>query len=191
MKISNIYLAFLKINIMAFLAMMLISCENNIKKVQSLVMDDTTSAIVADDITFIRSDSGVVLLRLIAPKMLRQEGDSGVLEFPSGFEVDLFNNDRSLKAHMRADYGISMENNTVIHAEGNVEIENFAEQRKMNSDKLFWYQDEKMVYTRSAVKITMPDKVVLGDSLTAADDFSTYIIHHVIATIAVDDDDLD
>jgi len=59
----------------------------------------------------------------------------------------------------------------------------------MYSDKLFWYQDRKMIYTRSHVRIVTADKVVEGDSLEAQEDFSEYTMYSGSAMLEVDEED--
>ena len=59
----------------------------------------------------------------------------------------------------------------------------------MFSDKLFWYQDTKMIYTRSYVKIVTPDKQIEADSLVAREDFSEYTMYSGSALLDVDEED--
>ena len=49
----------------------------------------------------------------------------------------------------------------------------------MYSDRLYWYQDTKMIYTRSKVRIIMPDKDITGDSLVAGENFEEYTIYAI------------
>jgi Protein of unknown function (DUF1239). len=174
---------------MTAFVVMLLSCENPISVVRDLASEDTLSSIIAEDIVFVRSDSGEVLVQLTAPRMLRQEGDSGALEFPKGFVANMYKNGKILSSRIMANYGKSASSGTVVEALGDVEVENFETQEKMNSEKLFWFQETRMIYTRSAVTITTPDKIIKGDSLTAKEDFSEYTIHNVNATIEVDNDE--
>ena len=61
--------------------------------------------------------------------------------------------------------------------------------QSMYSDRLYWYQDTKMIYTRSKVRIVMPDKDIVGDSLEAHEDFDAYIIYNGQATFEVEEDE--
>ena len=44
-----------------------------------------------------------------------------------------------------------------------------------------------MIYTRSAVRITMPDKDIVGDSLVSMENFDEYTIYNGRATFEVED----
>lgn len=176
---------------MAIFAVMLISCENNLKVIEELAREDTLAAITAKGITFYRSDSGNVLLRLNASAMNRYEGDDPSIEFPEGFDAVFFDESMNETAHIRANYGISHEKTKFLEARHDVEVENYETKEKLNTETLYWDQNKKIIYTRNAVKITSPDKVIFGDSLTATENFDKRTIHNVRATLEVDEEELE
>ena len=161
------------LNITAFMAVMLFSCSNPDAIVQAMGSDDTLSGIIADSVVFFRSDSGIVNLELHTPRMVRMETEDDIMEFPLGFDVYMY--DKGEKTtELHADYGKNYGKLRLIEAQGNVIVQNFGSNETMYSDKLFWYQDLKMIYTRSHVKIVTPDKQIEADSLVAHEDFSEY-----------------
>lgn len=167
---------------------MLFSCGNPTSVIQQLASDDTLSGIVASDIVFYRSDSGIVQVELKAPLMVRQGNDSSYLEFPEGFLATVFDNHHNVSSLISADYGRHNEAEKMVEAVGNVVVENQRKGQKMLSDKLFWYQDSKMLYTRSKVRIIMPDKDIMGDSLVSTEGFEEYTIYNGQATFEVEED---
>ena len=152
-----------------------------------LASDDTLSGVVAYDIVFYRSDSGFVQVELTAPVMVQEGNDSSYIEFPQGFHAMVFDNYHNVASEISADYGLKTNDNTV-EALGNVSVENNSKGQRMYSDKLYWYQDTKMIYTRSAVRIVMPDKDIVGDSLVSMENFDEYTIYNGRATFEVEDD---
>ena len=179
---------FLIYNITAILAVMLFSCGNPTSVIQQLASEDTLTGVVAYDIVFYRSDSGVVQVELVAPMMVRQGNDSSYLEFPRGFHANIFNKYHQVGTEISADYGINHSDDKVVEAVGNVSVENREKGQSMYSDRLFWYQDTKMIYTRSKVRIIMPDKDITGDSLVANEGFDEYTIYNGQATFEVEDE---
>ena len=176
------------LNITAFVAVMLFSCSNPDAIVQAMGSDDTLSGIIADSVVFYRSDSGVVNLELYTPRMVRMETEDDIMEFPLGFDVYMY--DKGEKTtELHADYGKNYGKMRLIEAQGNVIVQNFGSNETMYSDKLFWYQDEKMIYTRSHVKIVTPDKQIEADSLVAREDFSEYTMYSGSALLDVDEED--
>ena len=176
------------LNITAFMAVMLFSCSNPDAIVQAMGSDDTLSGIIADSVVFYRSDSGVINLELHTPRMVRMETEDDIMEFPLGFDVYMY--DKGEKTtELHADYGKNYGKMQLIEAQGNVIVQNFGSNETMYSDKLFWYQDEKMIYTRSHVKIVTPDKQIEADSLVAREDFSEYTMYSGSALLDVDEED--
>ena len=175
-------------NITAFLAVMLFSCGNPTSVIQQLASDDTLSGVVAYDVVFYRSDSGIVQVELHAPIMVRQGDDSSYIEFPQGFHAFIFDDNSHVVSEIGADYGINHTKEKMVEARGDVSVENRKSEQKMLSDKLFWYQDTKMIYTRSKVRIIMPDKDITGDSLVSMEGFDEYTIYNGQATFEVEDE---
>ena len=92
-----------------------------------------------------------------------------------------------MASEISADYGIKSIDN-MVEARGNVSVENNRKGQSLYSDKLYWYQDTKMIYTRSQVRIVMPDKDIVGDSLVSMENFDEYTIYNGRATFEVEDD---
>ena len=174
-------------NITAFLAVMLFSCGNPTSVIQQLASDDTLSGVVAYDVVFYRSDSGIVKVELQAPVMVREDADTAFIEFPQGFHATIFDNNHRVTSEISADYGINHTDIKMVEAIGNVKVENQQNGQSLYSDKLYWYQDTKMIYTRSKVRIIMPDKDITGDSLEAYENFDAYTIFNGKATFEVED----
>lgn len=169
--------------------MMLFSCENSLSVVQELTREDTIADITARDITFVRSDSGLVQMTLIASRMNRYAVDDPAMEFPEGFTAYFYDSTQKATSRIEARYGISYEKTRLIIARDSVEVENFETLEKLNTSSLYWDQQKRIIYTSAPVKITSPDKVVYGDSLVATEGFDRRTIHNVRATIEVEEDE--
>ena len=178
----------LTLNITAFMAVMLFSCSNPDAVVMEMGSDDTLSGVIADSVVFYRSDSGFVSLELRTPRMVRTESEDDIMEFPLGFDVYMFDH-KEQTTELHADYGKSYGKNKLIEAQGNVIVKNFGSDETMYSDKLFWYQEQRMIYTRSHVKIITPDKQIEADSLVAKEDFSEYTMYSGSALLDVDEEE--
>ena len=170
--------------------MMLFSCENSMEKVKQFIDYDTISGLMAYDIVIERSDSGRMTAKLIAPVMRSvDDNDSALLEFPKGFEAFLFDGDTAPTAKIRGDYGMNDERRELVIAKRNVVVENIETQEVLETENLFWDQKAKKIYTGSMVKISSPDKVIFGDSMTANENFTRREIFGIRATIELDEDE--
>lgn len=167
---------------------MLFSCANPDAVIHEMATDDTLTGIVADSITFFRSDSGIVNLQMRAPRLIRMDDQNDLMEFPIGFEVIMFDKNHQPTTQLTAGYGKSI-GGKLIEAHDSVVVRNFEEGQVMYSDKLFWYQDLKMIYTRSHVRIVGTDKEVEGDSLVATEDFSEYTMYSGSAILNIEEEE--
>ena len=177
------------LNITAYWAVMLFSCSNPDSVIRAMGSEDTLSGIIADSVVFFRSDSGVVTLELHTPRMVRMESKEDIMEFPLGFDVYMYDNNGQKTSELHADFGKSYGKDELIEALGNVIVQNYGSEETMYSDKLFWYQKQRMIYTRSHVKIVTPDKQIEADSLVSTEDFSEYTMYSGSAILDVDEED--
>ena len=177
-----------RLNITAFMAVMLFSCENPYSVINQMGSDDTLSGIIADSVVFYRSDSGVVKMELRTPRLVRMNNDEDVLEFPLGFVAYMYDNHHHLVTKFQANYGKSHGKTHLMEAAGDVIVENLDSDQTMFSDKLYWYQEQKMLFTRSRVRIVTPDKQIEADSLVAKEDFSEYTMYSGSALLEVDEE---
>lgn len=172
-----------------FMAMMFFSCENPISVVQELSREDTLAAITAQDVIYTRSDSGRVQMRLKAPRMNRYEGDNPSIEFPEGFLAFFYDSADVVSSTIEAGYGISHEKTKLLVAQVDVVVENLKTQEVLNTDTLYWNQREKTIFTKAPVKITSPDRIIYGDSLTATEGFEQRVIHNIRARLEFDEEE--
>ena len=173
--------------------MMLFSCENSMKDVKQFIDYDTISGLMAYDVVIERSDSGMLVAKLSAPVMRsldNDNADSSMLEFPKGFKAYMYDyGDTAPSSMIRGDYGVSYEKKELVIARHNVVVTNMKTQETLETETLFWDQHKKKIYTSNFVKISSPDKIIFGDSLTANEDFSRREIFGIRATIEMDEDE--
>ena len=180
---------FIEINIIANMVMVLFSCENSLDKVKEFIDTDTINGVLAYNVDFTRSDSGLVQAKLMAPVMHSTEGDSAILEFTQGFVAYMYGKNGKPSSKISGDYGIRHEYNEMLFAKDNVIVENLETKETLFTETLYWNQREKKIYTRNAVKITSPDKIIYGDSLNANETFSQRVIHGMRATLEIDEEE--
>lgn len=170
------------------MVMVLFSCENSLDKVKEFIDTDSINGVLAYDIIMTRSDSGYVQAKLIAPVMHSKEGDSAILEFPKGFLAYIYERDTIATSKIQAEYGIRYNEQELVLAKDNVIVENLNTKETLFTETLYWNQKTKKISTRNPVKIISPDKIILGDSLNANEDFSQRVIHGMNATLEIEDE---
>ena len=160
------------------------------EKVKQFIDYDTISGLMAYDVVIERSDSGHLTAKLIAPVMRSvDDKDSAMLEFPKGFVAYMYEGDTTPAARISGDYGVNYEKKELVMAQHNVVVENIETQEVLETENLFWDQRRKKIYTGSMVKISSPDKIIFGDSLTANESFTRREIFGIRATIELEEDE--
>lgn len=170
---------------MAFFAVMLFSCENNIKEVKSFIAIDSINGLIAYDVVFVKSDSGNIITELKAPLLHNTEGDTGSLEFPKGFFATMFEKEVP-STTISAKYGVNYTNKDFVFARDSVVVINLLTEEKLYTERLFWYRNKNLIRTGTTVTITSPDKYIVGDSLVADDKFVNRTLYGIRATIEMD-----
>ena len=171
--------------------MMLFSCENPIEKVKQFVDYDTISGLTAYNVVVERSDSGMLVARLSAPVMRSLDNaDSSKLEFPKGFIAYVYDSgDTTPTSMIKGDYGVNYEKKELVYAQHNVVVKNLSTEEMLETENLVWNQKTKKIYTGTLVKITSPDKIIIGDSMIANEDFLRREIFGIRATIELNEDE--
>jgi len=163
-----------------FAMVMLFSCVNPIQEVQEIARKDTLPAVSAFNIEYLRTTKAKKQVVLTSPKMERfADKNNPYSEFPDGFEITFYDSLGQKISYIKANYGINYTNRRFMEARNDVVVRNLETEEQLNTENLIWDQNKKIIYTNGFVKITSPDKVILGDSLWATEDFSKRRIHRV------------
>ncbi len=166
----------------------LFSCENNIKVVQRISALDTLAELTATDIQYIRTDSGRRQLVLTSPLLLKYGGDKPYTEFPKGFHVNFYDTTGRVVSSINAGYGIRWERKGLLVARKNVVVKNLKTDEQLNTDELIWNERKHRIYSPGFVKITSPDRIIFGDSMTANENFTRRTIYGIRGTLDVRED---
>ena len=156
------------------------SCENDITKVNAVT--SISEKIYPDEsdknATIMYSDSAQVRAKLTAPELNHYAGKKKYMELPKGMEVIFYDEHRNQQTKLTADYGIGFDNGNGMErmeAKRNVVVIN-QKGDTLNTEHLTWNAVTKKIFTDEFVKITTKDDVILGDGLTANQDFTDYTI---------------
>ena len=167
---------------------MLFGCKSDIKTIYIYGEIDTLPEMIAKDIEFIRSDSGIVQALLTSPLMNKYSGKKPFIEFPDGFKVQFYDSLLNVKSFITANYGISYEKKKRMEAYKDVVVINNEKNEKLNTEHLIWDQSKKIISSNVAIKITTKDEVIFGDGLESDETFDKYEIINPTGVFHVSDD---
>jgi lipopolysaccharide export system protein LptC len=128
------------------LAFLLTGCENDLKKVDSL-LQKKTGVEEAKVIESYLSEGGKVKARLLSPLMRRYMVDSSYMEFPQSLHVDFYDDSIKIESTLDAKYAKYMESQKKIFLKDSVVVVNLQTGDTLKSRELWWDQNKEEFYT--------------------------------------------
>jgi LPS export ABC transporter protein LptC len=145
-------------------SLLLFSCENDIEKIQSIGDKSELPDVLAKKIEIIYSDSAKTEMRLTADLVKRFSNvERPYMEFPEGIFVEFFGDSLQVESLIQADYAIYYTEEKIWEARGNVIANNIAKEEKLNTEELFWDENDKSIYSNSFSRIENPDGTFYGE----------------------------
>jgi LPS export ABC transporter protein LptC len=168
-------------------ATMLFSCENDMMAVIKLSAKDSIPDVTIINVNNKRSEMGKLILELTAPKMISYLTRDAYTEFPNGLKIIFYDSIMQPKSELTANYGISWDTKHTMQARGNVVIRNFQKREQLNTESLLYDQNTKKVSTDEFVKITPPDRIIMGKGMESDELFGNWVIKNVTGTFYVEE----
>jgi LPS export ABC transporter protein LptC len=182
--------SYITVSIVVFLLMtMLFACKNEMQEIKSLDFSDTLPDLSARDIEMIFSESALVQVKLVSPRLISIESQDPYREFPEGFVVYFYDSLMNVKSFIKADYGIDREKQKLMEARYNVVVENLETNERLNTEELFWDQSTEKIYTNKFVRITRGDEVITGDGMVSDQSFESIEIINPKGLIEIGDEE--
>ncbi len=165
-----------------------IRCTPKHEMTQSVDDPKTTPNLIADSITTIISDSGIIRYRITAEQLkVYNRADTPYWHFPFGLHFERFDEDYDVDAQIEcrhAYYYNELEQwklNDSVHATNlNGEI--------FETQELYWDQKTERVYSDSLIKITQKDKIIIGIGFQSNQTFTKYTINQPKGILPVDEE---
>ena len=149
----------------AAVAFVVYSCKGKLGEAESLNLDETPVQVV-NDMFMQQTENGMVKMRAEAPRMEKYEKDTLDYElFPEGFFVYGFDESGKLETEDVADNAKHMtydDGRETWEAFGNVVVKNLINQEVMETDTLYWDQENEKIYTHCYVRMYSPDGFMQG-----------------------------
>ncbi len=159
--------------------LILVGCENDIHKVQSL-SDKSTGVEEGKDIVSFLSQSGVVKAKLTAPLMLRTLLDTVKVEFPKGLHVLFYDSLANPESDLTSKYGNYYENDNKVFLRDSVRVFN-VKGDTLWCKELYWDQNKSTFFTDKPIKISQhqPRQTIYGLGMTADQNFKWFSIKKI------------
>ncbi len=169
----------------------LISCENDIEKINTLTRSSNYPDVSGKKVEIIYSDSGKVKMQLTADEIKKfYRTETPYVEFPKGIDVKFFNDTFGIVAQLTAGYAIYYTNNKLWEARENVTARNFEKGELLNSEEIFWDESKGIIYSNIFSRIENQDGTFYGENGFEADQkFSHWKLKGSRGTVKLKDDE--
>ncbi len=154
----------------------LLSCENEIEKINLLVSTTEYPDITGKDVEIFYSDSGKIQLKLVADEIKKfSKIKKPYIEFPKGIDVVIFNDTLGITAHITAGYAIYYNDAKLWEARINVTAKNLEKGDLLNTEELFWDEGKEIIYSNVFSRIENKNGVWYGQNGFEADQKITWL----------------
>jgi len=168
-------------------AALFFSCREKIEIIDTTVKPEVPTQIVHDFITSY-TDSAVLQLELKAP-LLKHYGkmDEPYTDFDEGIEVHFYEGRENKLGEISGNFARYTESEGLWEIRGNVIAMN-DKGEKLETELLFWDENEDLIYTDKYVRITQEEQIIMGTGLESDTKFDNWKINNVTATLFIDDE---
>ncbi len=159
---------------------LLSACENDMSEVNRLFSKEETQVETAIGVEMLYSDSAILKLRIVAPKLVRHlDQREAYQEFPEGLQVEFFSEDgKTVTSRLTANYAERYENeNKFIIQDSVVWISEQGE--RLESEELIWEEETDRVHTKKFVVIRRPDEIIYGHGFESNQKFTQWRIRAI------------
>lgn len=165
----------------------ILSCENDEKTLQEWT-EKKIMVEEAKDVVSLFSQNGTLRAKLTSPLMLRYQSDTTYVEFPRRLHVDFFDSTTKVESWLDARYGKYLETQNKVLLRDDVIVINIKGDT-LQTEELWWDQNQKKFFTEKEVRIATKDKRIIGGKgLEAGQDMSWYRLKQITGTVLMADD---
>ena len=149
----------------AAVAFVVYSCKGKLAEADSVKLSEIPVQTVAD-MFIVQSENSIMQMMVEAPLMERYESDTLSYElFPKGISVFGYTEEGMLETEILADNARHLkykDGRESWEAFGNVVVKNLINQETMETDTLYWDQENEKIYTHCYVRMYSPDGFAQG-----------------------------
>lgn len=165
---------------LSFIFCLLSSCENDINEVNALFSKKETQVETATGVEMLYSDSAILELRIVTPRMLRHFKETDPFqEFPEGLEIEFYDEaGKEITARMTARYAERFENSNKFIVQDSV-VWQSQKGEQLETEELIWEEQEDRVHTNKFVVVRRQDEIIYGHGFDSNKDFTRWRIRAI------------
>jgi LPS export ABC transporter protein LptC len=172
------------------LAAAAVSCKSSIEKIMEINDIQAIPSLRVENLNGRVTELGGTKVRFIAPELRQFHfAEEKHTDFPKGIELYRYLDSVTVESSITANQAVNYEAKELWEANGNVVVKNM-QGDELLTEKLFWNQKTKKIYTDALVKIvdTQKGAIIYGKGLVSDESFTDYEIQEVFDSIIYVDD---
>ncbi len=164
-----------------------VSCENDIKTIKSFSNDKEVPSVTVDRVEILYSDSSKLKLRVAAPDLSKFENfGNPYTEFSKGLIMYMYNDSMGVKTIIKARYVKYNEKEKLWYAKNDVQVDNIEKNEHLNTEELYWSEENEKIYSSKFTRIINADGVFYGENgFEANQDLSKWRLNSIKGTVKV------
>ncbi|MCF8253063.1 MAG: LPS export ABC transporter periplasmic protein LptC [Bacteroidia bacterium] len=165
---------------------LLISCGN--KETELVKISSNTKELpieIGDNVTINYTDSGMLKAKLFAPILERYTSETRMeTEMTEGITAYFYNSSGQVTSYIKSKYALRNEKERTITARNDVNVIN-NKGDTLRTEELIWDEKTDRIYSQKFVRITSPDKIIMGTGLESNTEFSKFRVLNITGIISL------
>ena len=151
-----------KIPVIIFMTGFLFSCVNDLNTIQKVTFNEDAPNDVMSEFNMFYNDSGYARVEIYATLAETYLVPTHITKLKDGVKVDFYSEDGKVISKLTALYGeINYETGEVV-VRDSVGLLNLEKEQRLETEELFWNQNDSTIYTNKNVIVKSPDNSVQG-----------------------------
>lgn len=166
------------------------SCENDIDTIQKVTFDPKAPDEVTKDLNVLYNDSGYPQIKIHATIAETYNFPEHITKLKKGLSVDFFSEDGKMVSTLTAINGEINFNSGMVVVRDSVILHNYAKKQSLQTEELFWNQNDSTIYTTKYVLVKTEGKGITGrgKGLRTTQTFDHYTILEPVGKIDLSED---
>ncbi len=140
---------------------------------------------VGSNITINYTDSGYLKAKVFAPMLERYANENRMeTEMRQGITAYFYDNRGKVTSYIKSKYAIRNERDRTLTARNDVNVVN-NKGDTLRTEELVWDEKTDRIYSDKFVKITSPDRIILGSGLESNTEFSRFRVLNITGVISL------
>ena len=180
-----------KILLFIFVGSFLFCCKQDIEKINAMMTIQELPDQSGKNLEMHYSENGVLKRVFKSSEMEKYNvnNDDYYLIFPQGIEVFIYNDSLVLESTIKSGYAEFHSDTEIWEVRDNVVAKRLTKFEQLTTEKMFWNQKKKLIYSDVFTKIQNEDGTFIGEKGFEADeDMNYYTLLGASGTVNVNDE---